>query len=145
MFEEPGRIIKMIEGSAFMFEEPGRIIKMIAKVFFWLLSIASIIIAFSFGFVKEFVFNYSIYSGSIGDYETKFNAVVFFSLLIGGPLGTYFSSLLLVGFGELVENSRKANIHFEPEIKIHENVESQKIEKIDEDARTEAGRTCYKE
>ena len=94
-----------------MFDNPGRKIKTLATVFFWLIIIISVILAFVLGFSK--VYDYW------GDYNgIRFNAVVFFLLLTGGPLVAYIQALLFVGFGELVENSG-TTIPFEPEIIIH--------------------------
>ena len=98
------------EEVIFMFEDPGRIIQTLAKVFFWLAAITSVILAFVLGFEKE-------YYGWGNNYEIRFKAVAFFSWLIGGPLGAYISALLLVGFGELVENSGSQNIPLETKIK----------------------------
>ncbi|MBR4780936.1 MAG: hypothetical protein IK014_06220 [Lachnospiraceae bacterium] len=76
-----------------MFDYPGEKIKTVSKVMFWLETITCVVLAFVLG-IKE---------GRYGD--TDFNAAIFFSFLIGGPLVAYISTLFLVGFGELVENS----------------------------------------
>ena len=73
-----------------MFNEPGSKIKVVAQVFFWLSTFVCILFAFLVGF-----------RGS------KFDAIGFFCLLILGPIGSYISSLLIYGFGQLVANSEK--------------------------------------
>lgn len=73
-----------------MFEYPGDKIKAVSIIMFWLVSIASVILAFTLG-INE-----------IGSVK------VFFGFLIGGPTVAYISSLILIGFGDLVENSSEA-------------------------------------
>lgn len=75
-----------------MFDEPGKKIKTMAKIFFWVEVIACVILAFSLGWVEI---------NRWGDKE--FRAGIFFGFLIGGPLASYCSALMLYGFGELVD------------------------------------------
>ena len=77
-----------------MFDNPGKKIMQISKIVFWIVTIVSVILAFVLGFEK--------YS-----YSTEFYAEIFFSLFFGVPIMAYVSTLFLVGFGELVENSKK--------------------------------------
>lgn len=79
-----------------MFSEPGKKIKTMAKIFFWVEVIACVILAFSLGWVEI---------NRWGDKE--FRAGIFFGFLIGGPLASYCSALLLYGFGELVDKISK--------------------------------------
>jgi len=79
-----------------MFENPGGKIKAASILMFWLVAITSVILAFVLGIEKS---GYGYYA------RTEFNAAIFFGFLIGGPLVAYISTLFLVGFGELVENS----------------------------------------
>lgn len=80
-----------------MFENPGEKIKKIGKIWFWISVVAYVILAFAFGWTEEY--------GYYGSY-TKFNAEIFFPLLIAGPLVSYISAIFLVAFGDLVENAR---------------------------------------
>ena len=45
--------------------------------------------------------------------ETNFNAVRFFFILIGGSLGSYISSMVLYGYGEIVDNSNLILYHIQ--------------------------------
>lgn len=87
-----------------MFEEPGEKLKKLAVILFWGISIVSVILAFTLGI--ERVHYTSSVSGLVYT-TTVFHDVLFFSLLLGGPLGAYIVGLLLTGFGELVDNSEK--------------------------------------
>lgn len=69
-----------------MFTNPGAKIKLFSMVGFWVTSIACIISA-------------AVYAS-----ENDAN-LIFWLLLLIGPLASYISTLFLVGFGELVENS----------------------------------------
>lgn len=77
-----------------MFDNPGKKIMQISKIVFWIDTIVSVILAFVLGFEKYY-------------YRTEFYAGIFFSLFFGVPIMAYVSTLFLVGFGELVENSKK--------------------------------------
>lgn len=77
-----------------MFDNPGKKIMQISKIVFWIVTIVSVILAFVLGFEKYY-------------YSTEFYAGIFFSLFFGVPIMAYVSTLFLVGFGELVENSKK--------------------------------------
>ena len=77
-----------------MFDNPGKKIMQISKIVFWIVTIVSVILAFVLGFEKYY-------------YRTEFYAGIFFSLFFGVPIMAYVSTLFLVGFGELVENSKK--------------------------------------
>lgn len=65
-----------------LFGNPGGKIKAFAKVMFWVVAAASVIVAFTFVDMPA----------------------VLFSILLGAPLAAYINSLLLCGFGELIEN-----------------------------------------
>ena len=67
-----------------MFENAGEKIKVLATVSFWIVTAISVILGLFF------------ISTSVG---------IFFAMIIGGPCCAYCSSLVLAGFGELVENS----------------------------------------
>ena len=71
-----------------MFKEAGKKIKVIAIILFVLIVITSIILAFVFG--------------DLGDFDS--DAAVFFAFLIGGPVAGYIVTLILYGFGCIVEN-----------------------------------------
>lgn len=87
-----------------MFENSGEKIVKVAKVLFWITVIASVILAFVLGWSEE----YHSYSYSYGGYyRNEFHPVYFFSLLIGYPLVSYISTLFIIAFGELVQNSQK--------------------------------------
>jgi len=79
-----------------MFDNPGKKIMQISKIVFWIVSLVSVILAFVLGFERDY-------------YTTEFHAGIFFSLFFGGPIMNYVLTLFLVGFGELVENSKKTN------------------------------------
>lgn len=72
-----------------MFKNVGKILQIIAIVLFCLMTIASVILAFVFGFKET-------------GYGTKFQALPFFGFLIGGPIASYIGSLILYGFGCIV-------------------------------------------
>ena len=97
MFENSGEKIVV------MFENSGEKIVMVAKVLFGISIIASVILAFVLGWSKEY--HYSYYSGS--NYEMVFHPEYFFTLLIGGPIVSYISTLFTIAFGELVQNSQE--------------------------------------
>lgn len=81
-----------------MFENAGAKIKKIAIVFFWIAVVASVILAFVFGWSEY----YSFY-----EWHKEFEPALFFPILIGGPLCSYISTLFLVAFGDLVENTQR--------------------------------------
>ena len=92
-----------------MFENPGVKIKAVSQIMFWLVTITSVILAFVLGIEKS----------GYGYYErTEFNAAIFFSFFIGGPLVAYISTLFLVGFGELVENSSEALVRQQKQLEL---------------------------
>ena len=80
-----------------MFNAPGAKIKKIAVVLFWIVVCSSVITSFIVGFDR--------YS-----YHTSFNAGLFFLFFLGIPLFQYVSTLFVVAFGELVENSGKGKL-----------------------------------
>ncbi len=81
-----------------LYENPGQKIKTVAKILFWVLVAASIFLAYQLGCAHQYRY--------ILGYYRKFRAALFFPILIGGPLVSYAVSLLLYGYGELVENSK---------------------------------------
>jgi len=83
-----------------IFENPGKKIKTISIIVFCLVTVLCVILAFVLGMKY-----YPYYYGKNNHIE--FNAPLFFGLLIGAPLTLYISTLFLVGFGDLVENSAK--------------------------------------
>ena len=91
-----------------MFDKPGEKIQSLAKVLFWLSAIGFVIWAM----VTAIKFKEIGY----GD----FPVARFLILLIGGPLASYISSLVLYGFGELIIVSdriyRTADKKLEPKI-----------------------------
>ena len=76
-----------------MFEDPGEKLKKVAVFTFIFSTVAFIILACVFGWDRSH-YRYS-----------EFLPIPFFSLLIGGPLGSYIASLCLYAFGELVDKS----------------------------------------
>lgn len=83
-----------------MFEDAGSKIKKIAIVLFWIAVVASVILAFVFGWSEHYSsYSYRAYK--------EFEPALFFSFLIGGPLCSYISTLFLVAFGDLVENTQR--------------------------------------
>lgn len=85
--------------SEVLFDEPGEKIKKISQIIFWVEVVACVILAFSLGWEEI---------NRWGDKE--FRAGIFFGFLIGGPLAAYCSSLLMYGFGELVDNIGRIRI-----------------------------------
>jgi len=83
-----------------MFKNVGKTLQITAIVLFCLMTIASVILAFVFGFQTRKYSDgyYSYYSYS----KTEFQALPFFGFLIGGPIASYIGSLLLYGFGCIV-------------------------------------------
>ena len=74
-----------------MFENCGEKIKAIGYLYFGLVTIASIVLAFVYGI------NSARYGG------TSLNAAIFFPLLLGGPFFAWISSIFIVGFGKVVD------------------------------------------
>lgn len=85
-----------------MFENSGEKIKIIAIVLFWITVVASVILAFVFGWSEEYSYYYGRY-----ERDVSFEPFYFFAFLIGGPLCSYISTLLLVAFSDLVQNSQR--------------------------------------
>lgn len=87
-----------------IFNEPGTKIKKFAVILFCVEVVASIVIAFAFGWTRQYThyFGYTFAT-------TRFNLFNFIVPLLGGPACAYVSNLLLYAFGELVENSEKKN------------------------------------
>ena len=83
-----------------MFSNAGAKLKVIAIIFFVLVVIASVVLAFVFGWSKEET--HDRYKGT--QTKTVFHPLPFFLLLLGGPLFAYFSSLLIYGFGCIVDH-----------------------------------------
>ena len=83
-----------------MFENSGEKIKKIAIVLFWITVVASVILAFVFGWSEEYCY---YYRRDVSSFEPFY----FFAFLIGGPLCSYISTLLLVAFSDLVQNSQR--------------------------------------
>lgn len=82
-----------------LFEGAGNRIKTLAKVLFILGIIASIILAIVFGWDRYLAY---------GKYKhADFVAWKFFLFLIGGPIITYINTLLLYGYGELIEETSR--------------------------------------
>ncbi len=79
-----------------MFKNISGKIKAFAAVFFWLVTIVGVILAFVFGWTEEF--------SSYGRY-CQFHADRFFPLFIGSPIFAWISSLLLYGFGEIIDHT----------------------------------------
>jgi len=65
-------------------------------VSFVLMVIASVILAFVFGFEHSYYLD-----------RDFFYAELFFPILLGGPLAAYLINLFVYGFGELIENSER--------------------------------------
>ncbi len=81
-----------------MFKHTGRSLQTYAKVLFWLVLIASIVLASVFGF-KETVSR----TRNGEKRTTEFYPIPFFSFLLGGPASASLLSLCLNGFGKIVE------------------------------------------
>lgn len=85
-------------------KNPGRLLKIIAGILFAFSVIGFVVLAFSRGWdIFEVDTRYTSYT------YTEFNAVRFFSILIGGPLAAFVECLLLYGFGELIEKTTETN------------------------------------
>lgn len=84
-----------------LFENPGPKIKRMANFLFWAETVACVILAFVLGWDR-------------GHRHSEFMPVFFFGFLIGGPLASYCSALLLHGFGEVVEKAGKIGKSNEP-------------------------------
>ncbi len=94
-----------------MFEDVGEKIQDIAKFLFVLCVIGSIILACTLGWEKKVmpdISGYSYYSSKYVEGK-EFKPVVFFSILVLGPLYAYVQSLLLVGFGELIKRAEETS------------------------------------
>lgn len=83
-----------------LFENSGSKIKTIAKIFLVIGIIGSIALAIILGrqTVNVLYYGYT-------QVEDRFDFMMFLCILVGGILISYISSLILHGFGELVENS----------------------------------------
>lgn len=71
-----------------MFNDSGSKIKTLSAILFFLVAILSVVFACVLGF----------------EYGHMEYPALFFGILIGGPLSGYISSLVLAGFGELIED-----------------------------------------
>ncbi len=80
-----------------MFDNVGKKIKVVAMVCFYVITIASIMMAFASG-LEELGYN-------SGEYEKTFIPELFWPLFLGGPLFALISSWLIYGFGILVEKA----------------------------------------
>lgn len=89
-----------------MFENSGEKIKKISVIVFWITVIVSVILAFVLGWQEEYQ-SFSYFSG--GHTEKVFKPLYFFTFLIGVPVASYVSTLFLVAFGELVQNTQRIN------------------------------------
>jgi len=78
-----------------MFDYPGSKIKVLSIILFFLVVIVSVVLACVLGFEG-------------GDFESP---ALFFGFLIGGSLGAYISSLILCGFGELIEELTSIRVY----------------------------------
>ena len=84
-----------------MFDQPGSKLKTTAKILFWFNLVLCVFLAFVLGIEKH----------SHGTYvEKEVHYSVFFYFLVLGPIFSYISSLILYGFGELIENSRMSGL-----------------------------------
>lgn len=84
-----------------MFDHPGSKLKTVAKILFWFNLVLCVFLAFILGIEKT----------SYGTYvEKEVHFEVFFYLLVLGPISAYLTSLILCGFGELIENSRMTGL-----------------------------------
>ena len=79
-----------------MFDNIGAKIKIMAKIIYWVLGIASIIVGGSL-----------IYQGSGASYGGEALVTTGLEIFIGGSLGAWISSWFLYGFGVLIENTEK--------------------------------------
>ena len=82
------------------FSNVGDKLKLIAMILFVVEVILSVILAFAFGIRTD-----EYYS----EIEYEFYPIVFFSILIGGPLAAYLSSLIMYGFGQLLNDIHQTN------------------------------------
>ena len=101
-----------------MYYKPGSAIILIGKIFFWLGCVGSLCLAFNFGYPKEYVGYFSIYT------ERVFHPGIFFAVLLGGIAVSYFYGILLAGFGELVEKTGKIYEHLVPDAAASDEDES---------------------
>ena len=76
-----------------MFENTGSKLKAFSYIWFTLVLVATVILAF--GLANE----------QVSSYRTEFHFGLFVAVLIGGSISAYASGLLIAGFGEIVENS----------------------------------------
>ena len=79
-----------------MFDSPGSKLKTVAKILFWFNLVLCVIFAFTLGIDRK---NYGTYV------EKDVNIWAFIYFLVLGPVLSYILSLILYGFGELIENS----------------------------------------
>lgn len=84
-----------------MFNYPGEKLKFVSRFLFILCIIGTIVLAFSLGITTD----------RWGDNE--FQGIIFFSVLIGGSILSYISSLILYAFGEAVDTL--SEIHHDTE------------------------------
>ena len=80
-----------MEGNV-MFKNPGEKLQILANIFFVLNLISLLILAFVFGWDRH-------------RFYSDFRPVVFFTLIIVGPIISYVECLAMYAFGELVDNS----------------------------------------
>jgi len=84
-----------------MFKNPGKKLKTLSVIFFCVMSLISIVMAFEYGYEK--VYHQDFFSSYA---TTRFNPVPFFSLLIGGPFVSYVFALIIRGLGQMIENDQ---------------------------------------
>lgn len=83
-----------------MFENTGSKLKVFASIWFTLVLVATVILAFVIAIEEVPASSYYTFLT-----EKEFHFGVFIAILAGGSVSAYASGLLLAGFGELVENS----------------------------------------
>ena len=74
-----------------LFDDVGKKIQKMAIIVFLVDVVSCVVLAFCLGWERN---NWG---------ETEFRAGIFFAILIGGPLASYTSALILYGFGKLVD------------------------------------------
>ena len=93
-----------------LFEGAGSRLKTVAKILFVVGIIATIILFIVFGWKRSTIVTGSYYQPQT-ETVSEFQAAGLY-ILIGGIVGTYINSLLIYGFGELIEeiNSTKHSL-----------------------------------
>ncbi len=79
-----------------MFKNVGKQLQVVSIILFWIFTAASVVFAFVFLYDSGYYFWRA--------FRADYNAGWFFAFFLGGPIVSYFVSLILHGFGSIVSD-----------------------------------------